>query len=224
VNFLDSAGFKENKGMSKESHISERSPVKKSAFSPIRPSASAIERAKAAAIEAKAKQELPAPQKAAPAPQQVFLPTQVQTWAEVVDRPDRSVFGWPFFAGPRRASIAVIGIAINIDHWLVKRALVTQDAPLIAYVLGMCLGELLTYRARHTPWLPVLLEKLREALFKGRGDDLRKLNGVQFLGGELAQTPAFKNASADLLAPGGSDPGKKHLVATISLGKGGDQG
>jgi hypothetical protein len=188
----------------------------KSAFSPIRPSASAIERVKAAAIEAKAKQELPVPKKEAPVAKQVFLPTQVQLWGEVVSRDDRSVFGWSYITN-RSASIAAIGIAINIEHWLVKRALLTQDTALIAYMLGMCLGECLTYRARGTPWLPTLLEKLREVLFRGRGHDLKKLNGVQFLGGELAQTAAFKKASADLLAPGGSDPGKKHLVATISL-------
>jgi hypothetical protein len=139
-------------------------------------------------------------------------PNLVQTWVEVVDRPDRSVFGWLFIAEPRRASIAVIGIAINVDHWLVERALVTQDAPLITYMLGMCLGELLTYRARHTPWLPVLLEKLREALFKGRGDDLRKLIGVQFLGQLTPDERAQKDAIGKAPERGGNlrHPNDRH--------------
>jgi hypothetical protein len=217
--------------MSKESHVSEKSPVKKSAFSPIRPSASAIEHAKAAATEAKAKQELRAPisrtSHTLPSggkSKEIFLPGSIQLQVETVARPDRSVFGWAFITGPRQASIGRIGIAINLDHWLVKRALLMQDAPLVAYMIGMCLGEHLTYRARHTPWLPALLEKLRDVLFRGQDEGLKQLNGVQFLGGQLAQTAAFKRVSANLLAAGGSDPGKKHLVATISLGEGEDQG
>jgi hypothetical protein len=215
--------------MKEESHTSEKSPVKKSAFPPIRPSVSAIERAKVAATEAKAKkQELPAPVSRSTLPndrkcKEMPLPGRVQIGVEVVSRQDRSVFGWAFIAGRRSATTGVIGVAINLDHWLVKRALLTQDAPLVAYMLGMCLGECLTYRSRNTPWLPALLEQLREALFKGQDEGLKGLAGVQFLGGQLAQTAAFKNVSADLLAPGGSEPGKKHLVATIGLGKKGGQ-
>jgi hypothetical protein len=213
--------------MDQQSHISEKSATK-SAFAPIRPSASAIERAKAAATEAKAKQELPAPiSRTSHTPpgksKEIFLPGSVQIGVEVVTRPDRNVFVWAFVTGPRQASIGRIGVAINLDHWLVKKGLLTQDTALIAYMIGMCLGECLTYRARKTPWLPTLLEQLRELLFKDQDEGLKNLVGVQFLGGQLAQTAAFKKASADLLAPGGAEPGKKHLVATIRLGKEGGQ-
>jgi hypothetical protein len=212
--------------MSKEYHASDKSPVKKSAFAPIRPSAGAIERVKtAAAAEVKAKPELPAAKVRLPIAgksKEVVLPAHVQIWDEVVSRPDRSVFGWSYITN-RSASIAAIGIAINIEHWLVKRALLTQDAPHIAYLLGMSLGEALTYRSRSTPWIPALLEQLREAMFKDQDEGLRVLVGVQFLGGQLAQTAAFKKASADLLAPGGAEPGKKHLIGTVSLGKEGGE-
>jgi hypothetical protein len=194
---------------------------KKSVFSPIRPSASAIERVKKAAAEAKARQEPPAPMRSTlpidGKSKEIPLPDGVQIGVEAVARPDRSVFGWAFITGPRQASIGRIGIAINLDHWLVKKALLMHDAPLIAFMLGMCLGECLTYRARGTPWLPALLEKLRDVLFRGQDEALKQLNGVQFLGGQLGEAAAFKKVSADLLAPGGSDPGKKHLVATINL-------
>jgi hypothetical protein len=202
--------------MSKESHIPEKAPIKKSVFAPIRSSAAAIERVKAAATEAKAKQEAIAPKKEAPVAKQVFTPTQVQIWDEVVSRPDRSVFSWSYIAN-RSASVVAIVAVVNVDHWLVKRAFLTQDEGLIALVLGMALGECLTYRAGATPWLRALLKELRELLFKGQDENLKALVGVQFLGGQLAGTAAFKKASIDLLAPGGAEPGKKHLVATISL-------
>ena len=83
----------------------------------------------------------------------------------------------------------------------------------------MTLAEFLTYRAKTTPWLPALREKLRTVLFEDC-DDLKQLSGVQFLGDALATAAQFKAVAADLLAPrwrGHRANAPMHQLARVNL-------
>jgi len=109
------------------------------------------------------------------------MPRAVEIWLEMVDRPDRCVFGWAYL-GARPGQRQGVGIALNEHHYLVEQSLLAGDSRTLALLVALSLSELLL--RRHVAWIAATHAKVRAVLLTP--DQQKVASSIQFLAEAIA--------------------------------------
>jgi hypothetical protein len=108
-------------------------------------------------------QQLKAPESSA-RPLTEPLPQKVEIWVEIVNRTGRDVFGWTYRA-TRRGSDRVIVWSYK-NHWLTQLAFSNSEPRALPWLFTNLLAEFLVTNWRKNPWVAVVMDQLRNKVFK----------------------------------------------------------
>ena len=151
----------------------------------------------------------PAPPAKAPEP----LPSSVELALELTHRTDRQVPGWAFLIdrnSPRKAIVVVL----NRSHFLVEKALQTQDPKMLAWLIALPLAETLITRPR-IAFVRATQAALRERLLP---EAKRHIPGSLFLGQTLSESAPLRALAEKLIASAeAAQPNQRHQVAQVLL-------